>query len=120
MAIEGKSVFITGGAGFIGSTLAARLCKNNKVILFDNLTRNTIHHTGLEADPNITLIKGDILDYDDLVEAMSGSEIVVHAAAIAGIDTVAKAPVKTMEVNMIGTANVLRAAHTNNVKKSCP
>lgn len=116
MAIEGKSIFITGGAGFIGSTLAARLCENNQVILFDNLTRNTIHHTGLEAHSNITLIKGDILDYGPLVEAMNGSEIVVHAAAIAGIDTVAKAPVKTMEVNMIGTANVLRAALANNVK----
>jgi UDP-glucose 4-epimerase len=42
---------------------------------------------------------------------MQGADIVVHAAAIAGIDTVIKSPVRTMEVNMIGTANVLRAAH---------
>ena len=116
LAIEEKKIFITGGAGFIGSTLATRLCENNQVILFDSLTRNTIQHTGLEAHTNITLIKGDILNYDDLVSAMSGADIVVHAAAIAGIDTVIKSPVMTMEVNMIGTANVLRAALANNVK----
>ena len=47
---------------------------------------------------------------------MKGADIVVHAAAIAGIDTVIKNPVRTMEVNMIGTANVLRAAQENGVK----
>jgi UDP-glucose 4-epimerase len=116
VAIDGKRIFITGGAGFIGSTLATRLCENNQVILFDSLARNTIQHTDLADHANITLIEGDILNYDDLAEAMSGADIVVHAAAIAGIDTVIKSPVMTMEVNMIGTANVLRAALANKVK----
>ncbi len=47
---------------------------------------------------------------------MSGADIVIHAAAIAGIDSVIKDPVKTMEVNMIGTANVLRAAQENRIR----
>lgn len=110
MAIEGKRIFITGGAGFIGSTLAGRLADNNKIILFDNLVRNTLQHTGLGDHPNVSLVQGDILDYDKVRAAMEGAHIVVHAAAIAGIDTVIKSPVRTMEVNMIGTANVLRAA----------
>lgn len=116
MAIQNKSIFITGGAGFIGSTLAARLCEANQIVLFDNLARDTLRHTGLAQHKNINLIPGDVLDFDAVKRSMEGVDIVVHAAAIAGIDTVIKSPVRTMEVNMIGTANVLRAAHQNNVR----
>lgn len=115
MSINNKTLFITGGAGFIGSTLAARLCEENRITLFDNLSRNTIRHTRLAEHRNIKLITGDVLDYAAVHTAMAGSDIVVHAAAIAGIDTVIKSPIKTMEVNMIGTANVLRAALENKV-----
>lgn len=110
MTIEKKRIVITGGAGFIGSTLAGRLAELNEIILFDNLARNTLQHTSLSQHRNVTLVQGDILDYNATRRAMEGAQIVVHAAAIAGIDTVIKSPVRTMEVNMIGTANVLRAA----------
>ncbi len=110
MGIVGKRIVITGGAGFIGSTLAGRLAGNNQIDLFDNLARNTIQHTELQDNPNISLVQGDILDPQAVTKAVEGADIVVHAAAIAGIDTVIKSPVRTMEVNMIGTANVLRAA----------
>lgn len=116
MAIEGKHIVITGGAGFIGSTLAGRLADRNRVTLFDNLARNTIQHTGGAQHPNVSLVQGDILDPAAVKRVVAGADIVVHAAAIAGIDTVIKSPVKTMEVNMIGTANVLRAAQEAGVK----
>jgi UDP-glucose 4-epimerase len=108
--IKDKKICITGGAGFIGSTLAGRLADHNDVVLFDNLARNTLQHTSLGGHRNVTLVQGDILDYEAARRAVEGAKIVVHAAAIAGIDTVLKSPVRTMEVNMIGTANVLRAA----------
>ncbi len=116
MAIKGKKICITGGAGFIGSTLASKLCADNELILFDNLERNTIQHTNLLDEAGISLIQGSVLEYDEVRCAVKGADIVVHAAAIAGIDTVIKSPVKTMEVNMLGTSNVLKAARDAGVK----
>jgi len=108
--IEGKNIFITGGAGFIGSTLVKRLIEKNNITVFDNFNRNALKDTGVQEHRNLNLIKGEILDYKTLQHAMIGSDIIIHCAAIAGIDTVIKNPVNTMRVNMIGSANVLEAA----------
>lgn len=108
--LEGKRIFITGGAGFIGSTLAGRLIEKNQVIVFDNLARNSLKDKSFAAHPNLTLIQGDILDAEKVTRAMAGANVVVHCAAIAGIDTVIKSPTATMRVNMMGSANVLDAA----------
>jgi len=116
MAIQGKRIFITGGAGFIANTLIARLCEANRIIVFDNFRRDTLSKTPLARHPNLEIIRGDVLDFPHVLQSMKGAEIVVHAAAIAGIDTVIKSPVTTMRVNMIGTANVLEAARQCDVK----
>jgi UDP-glucose 4-epimerase len=108
--IEGKKIFVTGGAGFIGSTLIGVLVDRNQVVAFDNLSRNSLQHKPFANHKNLNLIQGDVLDYDCVARAMEGSDIVIHCAAIAGIDTVIKSPVSTMRVNMIGSANVLEAA----------
>ncbi|MCC7000015.1 MAG: NAD-dependent epimerase/dehydratase family protein [Deltaproteobacteria bacterium] len=109
--LEGKRILITGGAGFVGTTLATKLSGKNEVVLYDNLSRNTMKYTPLGDNKQVTMIEGDILDEAGVTRAVQGCNVVIHCAAIAGIDTVIKSPVKTMEVNMIGTANVLRAAH---------
>lgn len=108
--IRNRTIFITGGAGFIGSTLVGRLIEANRVIVYDNLSRNTLGSRHYRDHRNLTLLEGDVLDRDHLARAMAGSDIIVHCAAIAGIDTVIKSPVNTMRVNMIGSANVLEAA----------
>ncbi|HZX53883.1 MAG TPA: NAD-dependent epimerase/dehydratase family protein [Ilumatobacteraceae bacterium] len=107
---RGADVFITGGAGFIGSTLAARLVEHNRVTIYDNFARDALTATGLASHRNVTVVRGDILDLPALTDAMRGHSHVVHCAAIAGIDTVIRSPVTTMRVNMIGSANVLEAA----------
>lgn len=108
--ITGKKIFITGGAGFIGATLVGRLIEDNKVIVFDNLARNALSKMSYSNHKNLQLVVGDVLDINAVRKAMVGSDIIVHCAGIAGIDTVAKKPVRTMQVNMIGSANVLEAA----------
>jgi UDP-glucose 4-epimerase len=105
-----KTIFITGGAGFIGSTLAGRLVEDNQVVVYDNLTRNSLKDRPFQDHPNLRLVPGDILDFDQVCQAIRGADVVVHCAAIAGIDTVIKSPVNTMRVNVVGSANVLEAA----------
>lgn len=109
--IKSKKIFLTGGAGFIGTKLCEKLGSNNELLIYDNLKRNSIKNTKLLNKDNIKLVKGDILNFNFLKHVIDEFEpnIVIHLAAIAGIDTVIKNPVSTMKVNMIGTYNILEA-----------
>jgi nucleoside-diphosphate-sugar epimerase len=110
VALRGKRIFITGGAGFIATTLARSLVDDNEIVAVDNLHRDALSGTDLAEHPNFTLHQGDILDAELMRELAHGSTHVVHCAAIAGVDTVLESPVRTMRVNTIGTYNVLEAA----------
>jgi UDP-glucose 4-epimerase len=110
-----KTYFITGGAGFIANTLIRQLIDENRIVVYDNFSRDTLTESGLADHPNITVIRGDVLDLPLLTQSMQGADAVIHAAGIAGIDTVIRNPVTTMQVNMIGTANMLEAALTNKI-----
>jgi UDP-glucose 4-epimerase len=110
LEIKNKTIFITGGAGFIGSTLIGKLVEHNSIVVYDNLRRNSLAGKPFATHPNLRLVVGDVLDLEAVAQAMQDAEIVVHCAAIAGIDTVIKSPVTTMRVNMVGSANVLEAA----------
>ena len=111
MALRGKRIVITGGAGFIGTTLARRLIEENEIVALDNLHRDALSGTELADHPNFTLEQGDVLDVDRVRELAAGATHIVHCAAIAGVDAVLESPVRTMRVNLIGTYNVLEAAH---------
>lgn len=109
--IENKTIFITGGAGFIGSNLIGRLIQNNKIVVLDNLERNSLKNNGVAGHPNLKLIVGSILDVDKLKTVLPEStDFLIHCAAIAGIDPVRNNPIKTMQINMVGSANILEAA----------
>ncbi|MCA9613217.1 MAG: NAD-dependent epimerase/dehydratase family protein, partial [Myxococcales bacterium] len=109
--IEGKTICITGGAGFIGTALTRRLVEHNRIRVLDILRRNALAAAGLDQHPNVEVIAGDVRDRDVVAKAVAGADHVIHMASIAGVDTVIGNPVLTMEVSLEGTMNVLRAAH---------
>jgi UDP-glucose 4-epimerase len=110
VALSGKRIFVTGGAGFIGTTLARRLVDENDVVAMDNLHRDALSGTDLAEHPNFTLEHGDVLDAERVRELARGATHFVHCAAIAGVSTVLESPVRTMRVNVVGTYNALEAA----------
>lgn len=116
--LAGSTILITGGAGFIGTALTRRLIANNHVRIFDNLRRNALAAAGLDKHPNVSLVVGDVRDEVALREATRGADYIVHMASIAGVDTVLKNPVLTMDVSLTGTMNALRIANeAGNIKR---
>ena len=110
MSLSGKRIVVTGGAGFIGTTLARSLIEENEIVAVDNLHRDSLSGTALADHPNFDFVHGDVLDGELLRDVVQGATHLVHAAAIAGVDTVIESPVRTMRVNLIGTYNTLEAA----------
>jgi UDP-glucose 4-epimerase len=111
VSLHDKRIVLTGGAGFIGTTLTRRLIDDNEIVVLDNLHRDALAGTDLSGHSNLTFVQADVLDADAVRDTIRGATHVVHLAAIAGVDTVLESPVRTMRVNMIGTYNVLEAAH---------
>jgi UDP-glucose 4-epimerase len=110
VALEGKRIFVTGGAGFIATTLARRLVEANEIVAVDNFHRDALTGSELADHPNFTVHEVDVLDGAAVAELARGATHVVHCAAIAGVDRVRESPVRTMRVNVIGTYNALEAA----------
>ncbi|MGZ4282117.1 MAG: NAD-dependent epimerase/dehydratase family protein, partial [Gaiellaceae bacterium] len=107
MPLSGKKILMTGGAGFIGTSLARRLVEENEIVILDNLHRDSLTGTDLAEHPHLRFVQGDVLDLPLLRELCARSTHVVHMAAIAGVDKVLESRVRTMRVNLIGTYNVL-------------
>lgn len=105
--LKEKKIFITGGGGFIGTALTERLVQNNQVLIYDSGHRNAIKYTSLLEHPKVQFVQGDISDREKLAEAVKGCDIVIHLAAIAGINSVAINPLSTMKINLLGTYDLL-------------
>jgi len=119
MQIAGRRVFVTGGAGHIGSHVvdAALAAGAGEVVVYDNFSEgresNLAH---LAADRRLTVVRDDIRDYEDLVPAMRGCDAVFHVASVLLLEC-RDHPEKALDVNIRGTFNVLRAAIECGVKK---
>lgn len=117
--IQGASVLITGGAGFMGSATADLLLESGaaEVRVLDNLVRGNIRNLECARESGrLVMIEGDIRDADTVDEAMAGVDYVFHQAALR-ITRCAEAPVEAVQVLMRGTSNVLESAARFKVKK---
>ena len=112
--------FITGGAGFIASSLADELAKDsqNYVTIYDNMSTGYEEFLfGLRKKENVKIIVGDLLDEKLLTESIKGNDFVFHLAANADVRFGLQHPRKDLEQNTIATYNVLEAMRLNDVSK---
>lgn len=108
--LEGARILVTGGAGFIGSHLVERLLPRNHITVFDTFSRDALSSNPWADSANLVKVNGDVLNAEATQQVMEGHDYVIHCAAIAGVDTVARRPVETLRVNVLGSFNVLEAA----------
>ena len=113
-----QTIFITGVAGFIGSSLADRLLADSKqVVGWDNLSTGQEQFLeGARQHPNFKFIQGDNLDLDALTAAMKGCDTVFHLAANADVRFGLNHPSKDLQQNTVATFNVLEAMRANGIK----
>ncbi len=113
--MKGERVFITGGAGFIGSRLASALMKEGAEVVAYDILHPQVHGNNPSTDFPMTLIRGDVSDRELLSKSINDflPTIVIHLAAETGTGQSADEPCRYTQVNIVGTANlieVMRAA----------
>ena len=121
-----NTYLITGGAGFIGSSLADKLLsEGEKVVVIDNfcdfynpeIKENNVKHN--LSNPNYKLYRADIRDRNELAKVFNENKIdvVIHLAAMAGVRPSIDNPIYYQEVNCVGTQNILEEMKLHNIKK---
>lgn len=110
---------VTGGAGFIGSTLVDRLLAvGHEVIAYDNLSTGRLDFLSAAlASPQARFVGGDVLDGSALTRAMQGCEVVFHLAANADVRLGTEHPGKDLEQNTVATFTVLEAMRAAGVRR---
>jgi UDP-glucose 4-epimerase len=108
---------VTGGAGFIGSHIAATLVeRGDKVRVLDNLSTGRVENMASFRD-RIEFFEADLLDADALAQAVDGVECVFHQAALASVPRSVERPLDTNAACVTGTVALLNAARTAGVHR---
>jgi len=103
-------VFITGGAGFIGSHLAdALVARGDAVTILDNMSTGSASNIA-HLEGKVEIIKGDIRDVATVEKAMANADLVLHMAAALGVNTILESPIESVSTNFTGSEVVLQAA----------
>lgn len=110
-------IVVTGSAGFIGSHLAERLVRDDhEVVGFDNFA-NGFQENVDRVQGEYKFIEGDLRNVSDVAKAVSGADIVFHEGALGSVPRSIADPSTSMDVNTMGTLNVLNAARDAGVKR---
>jgi UDP-glucose 4-epimerase len=113
-----KRVFISGAAGFVGSSLTDKLLSAGLAVVgWDNFSTGKEQFiVSAQQNPNFSLIHGDNLDLPSLTKVMAGCDTVFHIAANADVRFGLEHPSKDLEQNTIATFNVLEAMRANGIE----
>lgn len=116
------NLFITGGAGFIGSNFiryVLSLNQDHRIVNYDKLTYagNLANLESVAADPRYRFVKGDICDGPAVIAAMDGCDAVVHFAAESHVDRSIYEPSAAIETNVTGTFVLLQVARKLHVQR---
>jgi len=108
---------VTGGAGFVGRHLVAKLLHDgHNITIFDNFSSSSKNDISHLLENGVSLVTGDILDYDLLLKSMANHDFVIHLAAQTNILQSITDPETTIDIIVEGTVNVLKSCVKTNVK----
>ncbi|MFC4448385.1 NAD-dependent epimerase/dehydratase family protein [Halorussus aquaticus] len=110
--VSNQTVLITGGAGFVGSHLAEALVEDNEVRVLDDLSGGAREHVPEGAQ----LAEGDICDHETVAEAMDGTDLVFHEAALVSVEESVENPTESNRVNAAATVNLLERAREEDAR----
>jgi UDP-glucose 4-epimerase len=119
MKIAGERLVVIGGAGFIGSHIVDQLLREpvREVVVLDNFVRGTRGNlAGVARDPRLRIVEGSITDRDQLRAVLAGAAGVFHLAALWLFECVHE-PRAAVDVNVVGTFNVIEAAREAGVRR---
>ena len=120
MDLSNARVLVTGGAGLVGSHIVDQLVSEGaSVIIYDSLVRGRLEHLeSAREHSDLEVIEGDIRDVEQLADAMKNVDYVFHEAAL-WLHGCQSEPRKALEINVIGTFNVLEACVNSGGQEGC-
>lgn len=116
-AYSGKRLLVTGGTGSFGNTVTRRLLEQDvaeiRVLSRDEAKQDAMRHE--INDPRLRLYIGDVRDYGSVERASKDVDLIFHAAALKQVPSCEFFPIEAVNTNVVGSANVVKAAEANGV-----
>ncbi len=108
-----KKILVTGGSGFIGSNIILRLLELGFFVICLDIKRPK----NIKLQKRFKFLKGSILDKNAINKAINGCNVIIHLAATLGVENTDQNILRCLEINAIGTKNILNIAKNKNIKK---
>ncbi len=124
MSLKNKSILITGGTGSFGRSFVSKLLeKNNKIKRLVIFSRDELKQDQMRSEfpenkyKNLRYFLGDVRDYQRLLRALDGIDIIIHAAALKQVPAAEYNPIEFIKTNVLGAQNIIEASIEKRIKK---